>query len=160
MARPPDNKVTREGALSPIRVNPEESVAIERAASALGTTIAGAVRALPRLLWERDVLLDASFPDGLSREDLNVVLDVMNGQRLVVGPESGDALLGERLYADLADHGDKAYAKLSRRVAKLPHNQRVAIEVWAMMLWERSDDDAYWNAELSKRAADGAEAEA
>lgn len=117
-------------------------------------TASSAVRDLPRIVWERDVLLDSAFPDGFSRDELNAIVDVMNGQRLMVGPESGDALLGERLYADLADHGDKAYAKLSRRVAKLPHSQRVALEVWAMMLWERSNDTDYWNAELSKRAAD------
>lgn len=157
MARTPDNDVTREGAIAPIRVTPTERAAIERAASALGTTTAGAVRALPRVLWERDVLLDAVFPDGLSRDDLNAVIDVMNGQRLLVGPEAGDALLGERLYADLADHGDEAYAELARRVVALPHAQRVALEVWAMMLWERSDDDAYWAAELAKRAPDSEE---
>lgn len=81
-----------------------------------------------------------------------LLLDVMNGERLLVGPESGDALLGERLYADLTDHGDEGYAELARRVEALPHAQRVALEVWAMMLWERSDDDAYWEAELAKRA--------
>lgn len=160
MARTPDNDVTREGQLAPIRVTPHERASIERTATALGTTIAGAVRALPRVAWERDVLLDASFPDGFSQGDLNAVIDVMNGHKQLVGPESGDALLGEKLYADLADHGDEAYAELARRVVALPHSQRVALEVWAMMLWERSDDDAYWAAELAKRAADGAEAEA
>lgn len=157
MARPPDNEVTREGRIAPIGVTPDERAAIERAASVLGTTIAGAVRALPRVLWERDVLLDAAFPDGLSRDDLNAVIDVMNGHKDLFGPEAGDALLGEMLYADLADHGDEAYADLARRVEALPHAQRVALEVWAMMLWARSEDDEYWEAELAKRAADGDE---
>lgn len=136
-------------------ITPDERAAIERAASALGTTMAGAVRALPRVLWERDVLIDATFPDGLSRADLSAILDVMKRQRPLAGPESGDALLGEMLYADLADHGDEAYADLARRVEALPHAQRVALEVWAMMLWERSEDEAYWAAELAKRAVDG-----
>lgn len=153
MARTPDNKVTRKTPLQ-AKMNTEERAAFDRAVERLGGTASSVVRDLPRIAWERDVLLDAGFPDGLTRDDLNAVLDVMNGHKLLVGPESGDALLGERLYADLADHGDKAYAKLSRRVAKLPHSQRVALEVWAMMLWERSDDTDYWNAELSKRAAE------
>lgn len=136
-------------------ITPDERTAIERAASALGTTIAGAVRALPRVLWERDVLLDAVFPDGFSRDDLNAIIDVMNGHKRVAGPEAGDALLGQMLYADLADHGDEAYAELARRVEALPHAQRVALELCAMMLWERSEDEAYWEAEIAKRAADG-----
>lgn len=159
MARTPDNDVPRETQIQ-VRLTQVEKASIERTSDALGLSPSEAVRELPRIAWERDVLLDASFPNGLRREDLSAILDVMNGQRLLVGPESGDALLGEKLYADLADHGDEGYAELARRVEALPHAQRVALEVWAMMLWERSDDDAYWAAEIAKRASDGAEAEA
>jgi hypothetical protein len=154
MARTPDNKVTRETPLQ-VKMNPEERAAFDRAVERLGGTASSAVRDLPRIAWERDVLLDAGFPDGFSQDELNAIIDVMNGHKQLVGPESGDALLGEKLYADLADHGDEAYAELARRVVALPHSQRVALEVWAMMLWERSDDTDYWNAELAKRAVDG-----
>lgn len=82
---------------------------------------------------EREAL--ARLQGQFTAAELRACLDVANGLLLVEG------FLGEHLAADLADHGDPAYAALAGRVATLHRFDRAVLELWCRRWWAAGTDE-------------------